>query len=76
MSAGGKGLQVSFVIHAMVYVLVLGGLWQINQSTSSQFNWAGIVAWAWGIGLAAHGAVWVMYGRGGSSSGGSKAPSR
>ncbi len=63
MSAGRKGLQVSFIIHAMVYVIVMVGLWQINQSTSSHFNWAGIVAWGWGIGLAAHGAVWAVFGR-------------
>jgi hypothetical protein len=51
------------MIHAMVYVLVMVGLWQINQSTSSHFNWAGIVAWGWGIGLAAHGMVWLVFGR-------------
>lgn len=65
MSAGRKGLQLSFIIHFMAYALVMVGLWQINQSTNSQFNWAGIVAWAWGIGVAAHGAVWVMFGRSG-----------
>jgi hypothetical protein len=64
MSTRGKGLQLSFMIHAMVYVLVMVGLWQINQSTSSHFNWAGIVAWGWGIGLAAHGMVWLVFGRG------------
>ena len=65
MSAGRKGLQLSFMIHAIVYAAVMAGLWQINRDTSS-FNWAGIVAWGWGIGLAAHGAVWAMFGRGGS----------
>lgn len=65
MSTARKGLQVSFIIHAVVYAMVMAGLWQINSSTSS-FNWAGIVAWGWGIGLAAHGAVWAIYGRGGS----------
>lgn len=68
MSAGRKGLQLSFMIHAIVYALVMVGLWRINQTTSSEFDWAGIVAWGWGIGLAAHGAVWVMFGRGGSRS--------
>ncbi|RTL25260.1 MAG: 2TM domain-containing protein [Burkholderiales bacterium] len=63
---GSKGLQLSFMIHAMVYALVMVGLWRINTSTSSQFDWAGIVAWGWGIGLAAHGMVWLVFGRGGS----------
>lgn len=62
-----KGLQLSFMIHALVYVIVIGGLWQLNRETSAETNWSGIVAWAWGIGLAAHGAVWFMLGRGGSS---------
>jgi hypothetical protein len=64
MSTGRKGLQFSFVLHAIVYALVIGGLWRLNQTTNSQFDWASIVAWGWGIGLAAHGAVWFMYGRG------------
>ncbi len=62
MSAVSKGLQISFVIHAVVYAAVIGGLFHLNQSTGN-FNWAGIVAWAWGIGVAAHGAVFVMFGR-------------
>lgn len=64
--SGGKGLQLSFMIHAMVYALVMVGLWRINMTTSSQFDWAGIVAWGWGIGLAAHAMVWLVFGRGGS----------
>jgi steroid 5-alpha reductase family enzyme len=68
MSSGSKGLQFSFVLHAMVYAMVLVGLWRINSTTSS-FDWVSIVAWGWGIGLLAHGAVWFMYGRGGQSSG-------
>lgn len=69
MAAGSKGLQLSFVIHAMVYVMVLLGLWRINATTSSQYDWVSIVAWGWGMGLMAHGAVWLMFGRGGRSSG-------
>jgi hypothetical protein len=68
MAAQSKLLQTSLVIHAVVYAAVIGGLFYINQATSSQFNWAGVVAWAWGIGLAAHGAVWLMVGRGSSHS--------
>ena len=63
MSSGSKGLQFSFVLHALVYAMVMVGLWRINSTTSS-FDWASIVAWGWGIGLMAHGAVWFMYGRG------------
>lgn len=62
--SGSKGLQLSFMIHGVVYAMVMLGLWQINADTSSQFHWAGIVAWGWGIGLAAHGMVWLMFGRG------------
>lgn len=76
MSNGRNFLQVSFVIHAVVYVLVIAGLWRINQTTSSEFDWASIVAWAWGIGLAAHGTVWALFGRGGSGGGGSKGAAR
>lgn len=60
MAAQRNLLQISLVIHAVVYAAVISGLAYINHATSSQFNWAGIVAWAWGIGLAAHGAVWLM----------------
>lgn len=66
MAASRNLLQLSFVIHAVVYAAVIGGLLYINQATSSQHNWAGIVAWAWGIGLAAHGAVWVTLRKGSS----------
>lgn len=70
MAAGkrgrSKGLQLSFAIHAVVYGMVMAGLWRINATTSSQYDWAGIVAWGWGMGLAAHGLVWLMFGRGGS----------
>ena len=60
MATRYKGLQLSLVIHAIVYAIVIAGLWQINQETSASFSWARIVAWGWGIGLAAHAAVWVM----------------
>ncbi|CAH0350347.1 MULTISPECIES: 2TM domain-containing protein [unclassified Aquabacterium] len=56
-------LQLSFVIHAVVYVIVVAGLWRINQTTSAEHDWASIVAWGWGIGLAAHGTVWLMLSR-------------
>lgn len=64
MASGSKGLQLSFMIHAMVYVVVMLGLWRINSTTTSSYDWASIVAWGWGIGLLAHGMVWVVFGRG------------
>lgn len=65
MASGSKGLQLSFMIHAMVYAIVMLGLWRINTTTSS-YDWASIVAWGWGIGLGAHGMVWLVFGRGSS----------
>jgi hypothetical protein len=65
MSAGKKGLQLSLMIHALVYAFVLAGLWYIGQTaTADRPGWVGIVAWGWGMGLAAHAAVWLMFGRG------------
>lgn len=59
-----KGLQLSLVIHAVVYAMVISGLWFLNTITSTSIPWAGIVAWGWGVGLAAHAAVWLMLRRG------------
>lgn len=56
-------LQTSFIIHAVVFAVVNAGLFVLNQQTSASTNWASIVAWGWGIGLAAHGTVWVLFGR-------------
>jgi hypothetical protein len=48
MAAGKKGLQLSLMIHAMVYAFVLVGLWQIGQTVSPEHaGWVGIVAWGW-----------------------------
>ncbi len=65
--AAGKVLQTSFIIHAVVYAIVIAGLWMINSETSS-FNWVRYVAWGWGIGLVAHGTVFALFGRGKPSS--------
>jgi steroid 5-alpha reductase family enzyme len=62
MATRNKGLQLSLVVHATVYAIVMVGLWRINQNTSPEHDWASIVAWGWGIGLAAHAAVWLMLG--------------
>jgi steroid 5-alpha reductase family enzyme len=58
-----KGLQLSLAIHATVYAIVIVGLWRLNQRTSPDTQWAEIVAWAWGIGLAAHAVVCLFWGR-------------
>jgi hypothetical protein len=58
-----SGLQTSFVIHAVVFAMVVGGLIVMNQSLGSSTKWSLIVAWGWGIGLAAHGTVWLLWGR-------------
>lgn len=59
-----SGLQLSFFIHAVVYAIVIGGLILLNHQVSSAgVTWAWIVAWGWGIGLAAHGVVWLWLGR-------------
>lgn len=63
MSNSTSVLQKSFVIHAVVYAMVVGGLVVLNQRVSPDRDWSLIVAWGWGIGLAAHGAVWLLYGR-------------
>lgn len=60
MARRNKGLQLSLVIHAVVYVVVIAGLWRLNQTTATRYEWASIVAWGWGIGLAAHASVWMM----------------
>jgi hypothetical protein len=35
----------------------------LNHTRSPDSDWSLIVLWGWGIGLAAHGAVWFLYGR-------------
>ena len=57
-------LQTSFVIHAVVFAIVVGGLVAMDHQTSPGADWSLLVAWGWGIGLAAHGVVWMLYGRG------------
>jgi hypothetical protein len=58
-----SGLQTSFVIHAVVFAMVNAGLMALNHTKSPDSDWSLIVLWGWGIGLAAHGAVWFLYGR-------------
>ncbi|HEX5371577.1 MAG TPA: 2TM domain-containing protein [Aquabacterium sp.] len=61
-SSGGL-LQTSFVIHAVVFGMVVGGLIAMNHQLGGKADWSLIVAWGWGIGLAAHGTVWLLWGR-------------
>jgi hypothetical protein len=63
MARSSSGLQKSFVIHAVVYAIVVGGLVMLNHRVSPNSDWSLIAAWGWGVGLAAHGAVWMLYGR-------------
>lgn len=63
MASSSGLLQKSLVIHAVVYAIVVGGLVFINQDATPGVNWAKYVAWGWGIGLGAHGAVWALWGR-------------
>jgi len=58
-----SGLQTSFIIHAVVFAMVVGGLVVMNHRFSPDSDWSMIVAWGWGIGLAAHGVVWLLFGR-------------
>jgi hypothetical protein len=44
-----------FYTHALVYVLVIGGLATFNFLASPGRLWFGFAAMGWGIGLAAHG---------------------
>jgi hypothetical protein len=48
--------KIGFQIHALVYVLVNGGLFAINMLTSPHQLWFYWPAFGWGIGLLAHGA--------------------
>lgn len=61
--ARASGLQTSLVIHAVVYAVVIGGLVMMNLDANGGVTWSRYVAWGWGIGLAAHAAVWALYGR-------------
>lgn len=49
------GAKLGFYIHALVFVVVNGGLWLLNSWTSPGNNWAIWPLFGWGIGLAAHG---------------------
>lgn len=49
-------MKFAFYIHAMVFVLVNGGLFFINQ-ISGGGRWHQFPLWGWGLGLAIHGIV-------------------
>ena len=50
------GIRMGFYIHALVFVLVNGGLWLIDLLGGGP-HWAVFPLFGWGIGLAAHGVV-------------------
>ena len=53
------GMKMGWLIHALVFVLVNGGLYLINQ-WSGPHRWAHWPLMGWGLGLAIHGiVVWV-----------------
>jgi hypothetical protein len=49
-------MRMGFYIHALVFVLVNGGLWLINQLGGGP-RWAVFPLLGWGVGLAVHGIV-------------------
>lgn len=50
------GMKLAFYVHALVYVLVNGGLYVINIA-SGGMRWHHWPLWGWGLGLAIHGIV-------------------
>lgn len=53
------GMKMGWLIHALVFVLVNGGLFLINQ-WSGHPRWANWPLMGWGLGLVIHGiVVWV-----------------
>ncbi|HWK85285.1 MAG TPA: 2TM domain-containing protein [Caldimonas sp.] len=50
------GMKIGFTIHALVYVLVNGGLYAINEVTGGP-RWMIFPLLGWGLGLAIHGIV-------------------
>ncbi len=51
------GMKLGFYVHALVYVLVNGGLWLINTYFSDGHRWSVFPLMGWGLGLAIHGIV-------------------
>lgn len=50
------GIRMGFYIHALVFVLVNGGLWLLNLAGGGP-RWAVFPLLGWGVGLAVHGIV-------------------
>jgi hypothetical protein len=53
------GMKIGFYIHALVFVLVNGGLFVLN-SLSGGTRWFVFPLWGWGLGLAIHGIVTLI----------------
>ena len=50
------GIKMGFYIHALIFVLVNGGLYAINSATGGA-RWSHFPLMGWGLGLAIHGIV-------------------
>lgn len=46
--------KVSFIRHAIIYLIVMGGLALINNVTYAGYQWWLWPAFGWGIGVVAH----------------------
>ena len=53
------GIKLGFYTHLLVFVLVNGGLYLLNQFTGGN-RWHHYPLWGWGLGLAIHGLVTVI----------------
>jgi hypothetical protein len=49
-------MKFGFFIHALVFVLVNGGLFVANEMSGAP-RWHALPLWGWGLGLAIHGVV-------------------
>jgi hypothetical protein len=50
------GLKTGFYTHALVFVLVNGGLYALNSALGGM-RWSNFPLWGWSLGLAIHGIV-------------------
>ncbi|MDN3575387.1 2TM domain-containing protein [Chitinimonas viridis] len=56
--------KTGFYSHAIIYLLVIGGLLLIDLLQGGGINWAYWSAMGWGLGLLSHGAVTFFNGAG------------
>ncbi len=53
------GRKIGFFVHALVFTLVNGGLFMLNELTGGE-RWHHFPLWGWGLGLAIHGIVTAL----------------